>query len=517
MASRPAVDAASPSRVRSRLAGAVLGPQVTRRLALAHALDDLADGVLNLSFVGSLFFSVSLEASRGRILLYLVLTAVPLALVAPFVGAALDRSRAGYRSTIVASQLVRVVMAVGLASSLLSLAFFPLVFGVLLSRKAHALAKTAMLGQLAIDRHELVSASGHLARTGTVAGGAGTAIGGLIIAGVGVTWLPLVAAAGYLAAAGASAAVTGTRRAERPKRMAAALARAETPASVRLAAASVAALRAAAGALTFLLAIAIKRGGGGEVVFAVALVAAGAGSFFGTVVAPRLHRRMPADRIVLAALLVPGSVSAVGVSTIGRISIVAIAFAIGLAGSVASRSMDAMYTQVPDHVRGRVIAWVELGFQLANVTGAILAVSAAPSPRVGFAVVALVLVAAGVATASQMRVSLRREAGRWLLGTPLASDVLDLPHALVAEAVRSAERGQHAVAIVLADAARRVAAASTSHPATVDAPEVGEVVVAVAEGRLEPTADLAAAAIATADEAVRRRDAQPVDPSASPD
>lgn len=504
-------------RVRPQLVGAVLGPPVTRRLTVAHALDDLADGLLNLSFVGSLFFSVSLEASRSRILLYLVLTAAPLALVAPVVGAALDRSRAGYRSVILASQLVRVVLALGLASSLLSLAFYPLVFGVLLSRKAYALAKTAMLGQLARDRHQLVSASGHLARAGTIAGGAGTALGAALIALAGVPWLPVFAAAGYLVAAMASSTIPRVRRSERPPRVAAAIARAETPVSVRQAAASVVALRAAAGALTFLLAIAIKRGGGGagEVIFAVALVGAGAGSFVGTVLAPALHRRLPGDRIVLLALLVPGLTSAVGVSTIGRASIVAIAFTIGLAGSVASRTMDAMYTQVPDQVRGRVIAWVEL--QTANVVGAILAVSAAPSPRVGFAVVALLLVTAGVATASQMRVSLRREAGRWLLGTPISSDALDLPHALLAEAVRSAERGDHAVAVVLADAATRVAAAASSAPSRVeptsrDPDRVDDASVAADEvvaGRIHATAALAAAAIEAADRAVRQREVQP--------
>lgn len=529
MASRPAVVRPSRPLVRPGLVEAVLGPPVARRLTLAHALDDVADGILNLSFVGSLFFSVSLEASRSRILLYLVLTAAPLALVAPVVGPLLDRARAGYRSVVLASQVARAVLALALASSLLTLAFYPLVFGVLLSRKAYALGKTAMLGRLVTQRHEMVSASGHLARTGTVAGGVGTAIGGALIAWGGVTWLPVVAAVVYVAAATVTSTIP---RADRAPRVPAAIARAETPASVRQAAASVAALRAAAGALTFLLAIAIKRGGGDEWIFASALVAAGVGAFLGTTVAPRLHRRLPSDRVVLLALLVPGLTSAFGVLTVGRGSIVAIAFTIGLAGSVASRTMDALYTQVPDLVRGRVIAWIELGFQMANVVGALLAVSADPTPRVGFAVVAVLLIAAGVTTASQMRVSLRREAGRWLLGTPISTASLDLPHALIAEAVRHSERGEHAVAIVLADAAQRVAevavraataasaATSAVGSATVDAVgevvrerDVGDVLGEMAVGRAVPTAALAAAAIATADEAIRRTEATLPEPT----
>lgn len=224
-------------------------------------------------------------------------------------------------------------------------------------------------------------------------------------------------------------------------------------------------------------------------------------------VAPRLHRRLPSDRIVLLTLLVPGITTAFGVLTIGSGSIVAIAAMIGLAGSVASRTMDALYTQVPDRVRGRVIAWIELGFQMANVVGAILAVSADPSPRVGFAVVALVLVVAGLATASRMRVSLRREAGRWLLGAPIASSSLDLPHALLAEALRATERGEHAVAVVLADAALRVAAASGEEPApdvTTLVAEVAASVSEVASGRADASAAIATAAIEAADEALRR-------------
>jgi len=494
MASTPAEDGLARASTRSRVSGALLGPRAARRLTLTHALDDVADSLINLSLVGSLFFSVSLEASRSRILLYLVLTAAPLALVAPIVGPLLDRLRAGYRSVVLTSQLARVLLALGLASSLLSLAFYPLVFGVLLARKAYALAKTAMLAQLVTERDDLVVASGHLARTGTVTGGLGTALGGVMIATVGVVWLPVVAAVVYLLAALATIRIP---RVEQRRTVAAAVVRAETPPEVRQARTGVAALRAAAGALTFLLALAIKRGGGDEWIFAAALVGAGVGVFLGTLVSPRLHRRLASDRVVLLALMVPGVVSAFGVLTIGSLSIVAIAFTIGLAGSVASRSMDALYGRVPDLVRGRVIARTELGFQTANLGGAIIAVSTAPSPRMGFAVVAVVLLIAGVGTASTMRVSLRHEAGRWLLGGPAATPIVDLPDAILAEALQLAERGECRLAIVLADSAVRVAdARSVCAVAPSDAwCAFSDAVDGVVTGRVDPDAALAVAVV----------------------
>ena len=439
---------------RAQVLRAVVGHPAVRRLTAAHAVDDLADALLNLSVVGSLFFSVSLEASRTRILLYLVLTAAPLALMAPLIGPALDRRRSGYRNVIAVSQLVRAGCAAALASSLLSLAFYPLVFGILLSRKAYALAKTAMLAELVPDQRELASASGHLARTGTVAGGVGTALGGLLIGTVGVDWLPAVGAAGYLLAVVVSRRIPLSPATElRPD---AAVVRAETPIEVRRAVLAVAVIRGAAGALTFLLALSIKRGGGDEWIFASALVAAGLGTFLGTMAATWLRRNGSPERVLLATLIVPGAVSAFGVLTIGSTAIVGIAFAIGLAGSVASRAMDALYGSVPPLVRGRSIARSELRFQLANVAGAVAAVSLNPAPRLGFALVAVALLAGGFTVASRLRLSLRQEAGRWLLGGEAAADDQPLAESLLHEATRLAERGEHAAAVAVADTAVRV-------------------------------------------------------------
>jgi len=467
-----------------------VGPPAIRRLTYTHAVDDFADSLVTLSLIGSLFFSVSLEASRSRILLYLLLTAAPLAVVAQVVGPALDRIGAGSRLVAVVSHLARAVFALLLASMLLSLAFYPLVFGILLARKAYALAKTAMVAQLAPERTELVSASGHLARTGTIAGGVGATVGGVLIATVGVEWLPVVAAA-LLASRIPFSAVEP--RAE------SAVIRVETPPEVRRAAPAVATIRAAEGALTFLLALSIKRGGGDAWIFVAALLAAGVGTFVGTMVSSALHRMFSVDGILVLTLLVPGAMSAFGVSTIGSISIVAIALAIGLGGSIAARAMDGLYGDVPHLMRGRIISRNELLFQLANVTGAALAVLVYPGPRIGFAAVALFLILAGVTYASELRLSLRNEAGRFLLGHKPLPATEGLPLALLAEAMRYAERGDHYVAVVVAESAVRVVDARTASPSDFDHraawDAVASDVAAVVEGRMEPTYETSRAVI----------------------
>ncbi len=484
----------------SLLARAVLGPRRTRRLAVVHAIDDLADSLITLSLVGSLFFNVSLEASRSRIILYLLLTAVPLTLVAPVVGPVLDRLKAGYGTVVVGSLVVRAGCALALAGSLLSLAFYPLVFGILLMRKAYALAKTAMLANLLPDSQELVDASGHIARTGTIAGGIGTALGGAIIGLAGVEWLPVAAAGGYVVGAVVAQSIRVNPTAGSVQ---GAVVRAETPAEVRRAVGAVFFIRAAAGALTFLLALTIKRGGGDAWIFAFALVSAGVGSFLGTVIVPWLTARVSPTRAVALTLFVPGLVTSFGVLTVGNIAMIVIAFAIGLGSSVSSRLMDALYGRAPEHIRGRVISRSELAFQIATVAGATIAVWAYPGPRVGFAVVGVALLLAGSTYASRLQLSLRREAGMFLIGRSGGGGD-ELPRTLLAEAVRYAELGQHAVAVIVADSAVR--AADRQMPARPPEPAVEAnwliltgVIDAVSSGATEATADLAVAVIAGAE------------------
>ena len=136
--------------------------------------------------------------------------------------------------------------------------------------------------------------------------------------------------------------------------------------------------------------------------------------------------------------------------------------------------MDALYGLVPHLMRGRVISRNELFFQLANVTGAALAVLVYPGPSVGFAAVAVMLILVGVTYVSQLRLSLRNEAGRWLLGQRPRVGTDALPLALLAEAMRFAEQGDHYVAIVVADSAVRVLDARVpASPESAGAPGVG--------------------------------------------
>lgn len=420
-------------------------------MALSHAIDDLGDAMVNLALVGSLFFSVSLEASRSRITIYLILTAVPLVIAAPVVGNILDRTTSGYRAAISGSQLLRAVVSLIMVWSLLSLALFPLTFLVLFSRKVYALARASLLSQMTNDPNELILADSHIARTGTLAGGAGTVAGGVLLATGHVEVLLVIAVPIYVAAAVVSRLLPRPKPTIQPRvvlRLTEAI-----PSQLWSAIIAVTALRATGGALTYLLAFAIKRGGGDRWIFAAGLLVAGLGGLLANLFASRIHRQWTQDWILVLSLIVPGVTCVVGVISAGNLGVIAIAFAIGLGRGIGTRSITLLNANVAPPTRARSIARTELVFQVSSLVGAILAVQLAPSPNAGFAVASVILIASGVAYGFRRRLVLKAHASRVLLGEQAPAVDRALPDALVLEAQRLAALGAYRMAIVVAGAA----------------------------------------------------------------
>ncbi|HEX8768191.1 MAG TPA: hypothetical protein VF714_07460, partial [Jatrophihabitans sp.] len=56
-----------------------------------------ADAMVTVALAGTVFFSAPSEAQRGNVLLYLLMTMAPFAIVAPVIGPALDRVQHGRR------------------------------------------------------------------------------------------------------------------------------------------------------------------------------------------------------------------------------------------------------------------------------------------------------------------------------------------------------------------------------------------------------------------------------------
>ena len=128
----PAVSFDGPSRqhsgkgLRRRQAGGIVTqamstdprfaePTPFARLVYAHAVSVAGDACLTVSLAGSLFFQNPAGAAREKVLLYLILTMAPFAIVAPVLGPMLDRSRGGRRMLVIVSALGRAAICLAMA------------------------------------------------------------------------------------------------------------------------------------------------------------------------------------------------------------------------------------------------------------------------------------------------------------------------------------------------------------------------------------------------------------------
>ena len=119
------------------------------RLALTHVLMTAGDTLFAVSLAGSLFFSISPKAAQGKILLYLLLTMAPFAVVAPALGPLIDRSRGARRGMVVASALGRAALCPFLARDIHSLLLFPEAFAMLVLSKVYLVTKGALVPEMA--------------------------------------------------------------------------------------------------------------------------------------------------------------------------------------------------------------------------------------------------------------------------------------------------------------------------------------------------------------------------------
>ena len=115
------------------------------RFALAHVLLTAGDTLLTISLAGSLFFSISPQAAKGKVLLYLLITVAPFSVVAPVLGPIIDRSQGARRTMVVLSAVLRAAIAVVMAGDLNSLLLFPEAFAMLVLSKLYLVTKGALV------------------------------------------------------------------------------------------------------------------------------------------------------------------------------------------------------------------------------------------------------------------------------------------------------------------------------------------------------------------------------------
>jgi hypothetical protein len=364
-------------------------PSGFSRLAITHALAAGGDAFVTVALAGSLFFSISPTAARGRVALSLVLTIAPFAVVAPFLGPVIDRAQGGRRAIVVAAAAGRAAVCVWMAAVVHSLVLFPAAFCLLVLSKTHAVAKSSLVAPTVGEDALLVEANAKLALTGVIAGlvASGPAVAVLRLGDA--AWVLRVAALVYVATAVAAARLRPVDAREPARHEPGGTAELNAP-GIRLAATATAMLRASVGFLTFLVAFNFRRGHAPSWWFGVVLIASMAGSLFGALIAPRLRRRVVEERMVLGSLVVIAVGAIVAGWVGGRPAAALLAAVVGLSANAGKLAFDSLVQRdAPDAAQGRAFARYEAEFQLAWVGGALLPVALRIPQAVGFFVLAI--------------------------------------------------------------------------------------------------------------------------------
>ncbi len=426
----------------------VLGDTAARPLLPVQAFHSAGEALFALSLVGSLFFNVSVDAARPRILFYLALTMAPFAVLAPLIGPVIDRLRGGHRAVLVLSFGLRAVIALLLASQLKSLLLYPEAFVIVVAAKVYGVARNTLIPSLVEDRDHLVVVNSRLARAGAASGFAAALIGLAVLRVADASWVLRVGAVFYALGA-ISALRIPARHIETTTPPIVESTEMHGP-GIQSATIGMAGLRMATGFVIFHVGFALKTSGH-PAWLVVGVAATGAvGGFAGTFVAPWLRRRWDGQQVLTASLILPAVLAALGALRFHSTTAIALAASLGLAGSVGRRAFDGVIqTEAPHARRGQAYAGLETRLEIAWVIGSLAAVLMRLPNWLGLAVLSVALGALGfnriVAAVAAARVGSDARA-------------TTLPLRLMATAEVIAARGDRQQAVIVAVAAAEAAA-----------------------------------------------------------
>jgi MFS family permease len=165
------------------------------------ATSGAADAFVTVALAGTIFFSTSVDQARGRVVLFLIITMAPFALLAPFIGPALDRIQQGRRFVLAGTMLARGLLCYAMSANVAdSVTLLPAAFGILVLQKAGGVVKASVTPRLLPAELTLVTAN---ARSGLISLAASTGAAGLA-AGIqyagGAAWTLRIGTLIYLAA-----------------------------------------------------------------------------------------------------------------------------------------------------------------------------------------------------------------------------------------------------------------------------------------------------------------------------
>jgi len=392
------------------------------RLLEMHAFNTAGDAAVAISLAGSLFFSMpgsGGDSSRSHVALFLGLTMLPFAIVAPLLGPFLDRFAHGRRWAIGATMGIRAFLCWILAGAITneSLAMFPAALGVLVMSKAYGVTRAAAVPRLIPAGFTLVKTNGRVSMSGMVGVAVSAPLAGLC-ALLGSDWVLRYATVLFIVATvlairlppkvdsnqgeGTLAFTRGDGDADEDTQPLTTKGKPARP-RVRIPAAVAFALRANCAPkwlygfllmfMSFLLQEHPLNGWNPTILLGIVAGGAGAGNFLG-VVAASLLRRIKPQITVTVVLVVDAAAAAVcalfySVPTLALIGLVA-----GAGQALAKFSLDStIQRDVPERVQTSAFARSDTTLQLAWVVGGFVGIALPLNARLGLWVAFAVLAA----------------------------------------------------------------------------------------------------------------------------
>src|SRR6195952_561471 len=354
------------------------------RLIELHAFNAAGDAAVAISLAGTLFFAQPGEA-RGHVALFLGLTMLPFAVVAPLLGPFLDRFSHGRRWAIGSTMAIRAflcwLMADAVASN--SIAMYPTALGVLVSSKAYGVARAATVPRLLPSGLTLVKANSRISLAGVV----GAAISAPLAAGAatfGVEWTlgyAFVVCPGATIPSVLLPARADATAGELPVSLSGDRKKFRVPPPVVFALRCNAGLRMLSGFLTMYMAFLLRQhplpGWEHRTTLLMGLVigAAGLGNTIGIGLGSVLRRLKPTVTVVVA-LLADATAAVVAAVFYGLIPAVALGLPAGVAQAMGKLVLDAtVQRDVPERHRTSAFARSETLLQLSWVLGGFIGIA----------------------------------------------------------------------------------------------------------------------------------------------
>lgn len=346
----------------------------------------VGDAAMYGALAGSFLLGLSPDAQRPKVLLYLLVSAAPFAVVAPAIGPTVDRIPGGRRMVMQITAIARALTYLLMISHVDDLFLYPLVFVALVMQKTYAVSKSAIVPTVVRSDHELVEANSKLSLMSGVVGA--VAIGPLTLLGKASTTVPLVLGIGVFALAAISARrlprdAVATAPAQREEKMEL------RSRGIRAASVAMMLIRACIGFLTFHLLFWLREDYG-LAAFGFAAGASVLGSMAGNVLAPMLRRSLREQKMLTGALTVIALAGFLAAITGGLGTAVVLAFVVNFSSSIGRLAFDSIVQRdAPDANQGRAFAQFETRFQLAWVLAGLPSVAFTLPGSVGFLVVGL--------------------------------------------------------------------------------------------------------------------------------